>query len=373
MKLIPNDFLNSRVTNLMFVFLLVPSSFYIYGFFPAPYYLSFVIALFFLVFFRKKIVISHDDFIVFLIGFVFFVYIFSTSIRSNYNELVFYLMSMIVLSLTLLLKNSYNAIQKLRLLKFFLFFSATLFSFDLAYRIATPDLEYLLAIKKQGVEFRWFYAYKHSFLFQDSNFSALVLSAIVMLVISKRCLLSRKCYFIYLSVFLLLLIMTFSRSSIISTVFVILCLIFTSKVKGYIGRYLLLFPISFLVTIFIYLKISDFSSLSVDASLFTKFYLLHVFLDSFANISAFDMVFGWGLGNSINQAGVAAHNLYFTIIWELGFVGLILYSLFFISLIIKYPMMLPCFLVVSISSLSFGLMFPPLFAVYSMFILTNDR
>ena len=353
-----------------FLFLIVPSSFYIFGFFPAPYYIFFVIS-FLILFFNKGVVrINGYDYLIFFITFIFIIYISSTAAKSNYNEMVSYIMSLIMLAMTFIFKAALSDVQKIKLLKYFIFFSSVVYSVDLCYRLLTPNISYLDAIELQGVNFRWFYAYKHSFIFQDSNFSGLVLSVIAILVYSSKRFYSHRVYLYYNFIFILLLFFTFSRAAIISYVFVMIMILFFQFVKKLEYRVLVVLFFSIITILSYYLFLSDIEI--DDASVTIKIMMFKLLESSFESLSVSNFLFGWGLGKTVHYIGFSAHNLYITLFFELGFLGVGLYIFLFSLIIVRYKKMLPCFVVFSISSMSFGVFFPPLFAVFSLYIIMNE-
>jgi len=189
-------------------------------------------------------------------------------------------------------------------------------------------LELLLRIAFSG-NFGSFYDYKQSFFFTDSNFSSFIILFFLMFAIflkNKKVLDIGNIRFIIL---FLLLLMTFSRASILAFIVSYLFLISSKKYRTP------LFVI--FISTYIYFSyrlvgkyISGESFVDVDGSFNTKFYFISIAINDYPLVPLVNKIFGIGLNNFFYYSdGFFAHNIFVTFLYEFGFLGFLIF-LFFI-------------------------------------------
>lgn len=172
-----------------------------------------------------------------------------------------------------------------------------------------------------------FYDYKHGWFHFDSNFTGLIIALFLMFsfFLQKEriyCLSKIK----YLILFVLLCA-TFSRASIFAFVVSYLVLRYT-------GRFLTVFSIVFagVASYTFYVMMTRFiegdSFVDIDGSFNTKFYFIELAIQSYDQLDSINKIFGIGLANFDYYAGVFAHNVIITLIYEFGILGTILFLLF---------------------------------------------
>ncbi|PMO94712.1 hypothetical protein BCS89_03960 [Vibrio splendidus] len=353
--------------SLAFFFLINFSSLYISDFFPAPYYIFFIAGLIVFLSGIKEFEISRDNIFLLVVLIIFLLVIFLSGYIGRYNEVTIYAIATCLIVFTL------SAISRISLenAKFIIisFFVINLFVYmgDAIYRFSTPNLDYLEIIRKQGVEFRWFYAYKHSYLYTDSNFSGLFLAIASISIIQHRRIFGR-CFALLIGAYSVLLLLTFSRASIIAFFIGLLYLLF--RRLSYEAKLITVTTLSLLSPLFLVLSgFFDFH----DTSFTSKIEIVDSFFNILGNEGALSLLFGWGLGNSFLYLGHSAHNLFITIFLELGVIGFVLFILVFSWILLKYELTRPVILVFFISSLSFGFLFSAYISVISLTMLSQVK
>lgn len=186
--------------------------------------------------------------------------------------------------------------------------------FELFFRILNPDSS------EHG-----FYRFKDSFFYFDSNFTGLVLCAFLVFFYYLK---NENIYDIGRLSFLilfLLLILTFSRASIIAFIFSIV-------LYKTFGKYFKIFSIFILLIIFYasIILINIFSGgenfANIDGSFNSKFSIINNAIKIYTDLPFILKLTGIGLANFYNYAGVFAHNIAVTLIFEFGIIGFILFA-----------------------------------------------
>ncbi|EKF9639059.1 hypothetical protein O1C50_003321, partial [Vibrio cholerae] len=170
--------------------LAIPCGLYIYGFFPAPYYISFVLGSAILAA-SLQAKISRVFLGILIVNLILFISLFSIS---KINVWSYYFIGMVALHFILCFQRNLNEEQIKRVIIYTVVFSVLLVMIDTILRFSFPRESYIDAITVHGNEDLMFYAYKHSFLFQDSNFVGLFILSIYFLF--KNC----KQFFLYSNV-----------------------------------------------------------------------------------------------------------------------------------------------------------------------------
>ncbi|MEP9147272.1 hypothetical protein ABKT18_04140 [Enterobacter hormaechei] len=346
---------------LFYYFWSVPCGFYIFGFFPAPYYLSFLLGVFFLTICGVKKI----DINTFLLFFVNISYFSLLLIYSKVNVWSYYFIGILTFLLLVSLRGNLTIAQANSIICKTVKFSIALLSMDTILRFAFPREAYLEKIQEQGHVDFIFYGYKHSFLFQDSNFIGLFALSIYFLVRNNINLFKYQKLIICLLI--AILVLTFSRAAIISCTLVEFIILFTRSRLNFRSKVFIVMML-FLPVLYALLNIVSHSS---DQSFESKFMLIHKFLKTFSEADLGQILFGWGLDNTRDHWGIAAHNLYNTLLLETGLFGfcLVIVSILYCSMInkrTKYHV-----LSLGIASLSFGLIFTPILIPLALNIISN--
>lgn len=221
---------------------------------------------------------------------------------------------------------------KINTINSFLNICILFFLLEMLWRITNPVyiIENRDVIPEDGSG--WFYPYKFSsFMFQDSNFVALHLFCLfsITLFLKER---------IKMLLFYILILLTFSRSVIISTTLIFIAYQITMlKYFKYIK--LLFYPMFISLIIYLYYIYQSLASgeLFSDGSFLTKFNIINNAINySINNFTIHDYVFGIGLGNSYDFINMGAHNILVILFFETGILGFIIYLLHIITIYTSY-------------------------------------
>ncbi|YCI82839.1 hypothetical protein M1D83_06605 [Enterobacteriaceae bacterium] len=287
-------------------------------------------------------------------------------IHSKINVWSYYFIGLLTFLLIIALRHSISVMQTKALIIKTVYFSIGLISIDTLLRFKYPRSAYLDHIYDQGQLDYVFYGYKHSFLFQDSNFVGLFAISIYFLFRAHRMLFQYKKTTMLVTI--LMIALTFSRAAIISLIIVeILILIDKVKIKSSLKVVIFLFLLAPGIIL-----INDIINNINDESFKSKFLLLHNFLTTLSEGDIINLLFGWGFDNTRDYWGIAAHNLYNTLILETGVIGFLLICFciiycFLINTSTKYHL-----LAIGITSLSFGLIFTPIFVPLALNIISQN-
>lgn len=345
-----------------YFFISVFCGFYIFGFFPAPYYVFLCIGLFFI----SVSKIKHVDLNVIIIMCCVITYMIVLLSYSKINVWSYYFIGLLTFFAIIALRDNLSVIQKKMVTRKTISFSTLLVLIDTIYRFKFPRAEYLSAIEEQGKLDYIFYGYKHSFLFQDSNFVGLFILSVYFLFRENTYLYKNKK--LMMLIIITLIIFTFSRAALVALIFTeVLRFLCRIKVDNRIKAVLSLLMIVPLVH-----AIVDVINHISDASFESKFMLLYKFWGTIEQRELIELTFGWGLDNTRDHWGIAAHSLFNTMIIEMGLVGFILIILSMLYCWSLNKKTCYHFIGLSIAFLSFGLIFTPFFIPLGLNIIMRD-
>ncbi|WP_115102333.1 O-antigen ligase family protein [Hafnia alvei] len=176
------------------------------------------------------------------------------------------------------------------------------------------------------------YAFKSSLFYFDSNFTGLVIITFFSLFLYLKNNLDLKLKYSKV-VLILFSVLTFSRAVYVT----LFAMLYAFRKPAHIkGRSLVVILSTILVFTYMIVRyVVDKSSFSnIDGSFNSKFYIVNRAIDFYSTQPLSVHLFGIGLGNTEQLLGIFAHNIFVTMIIELGFVGSLLF-LFFIYYSIK--------------------------------------
>ncbi|QDK99219.1 hypothetical protein FM020_15575 [Acinetobacter tandoii] len=176
-----------------------------------------------------------------------------------------------------------------------------------------------------------FYKYKDSVLYYDSNFTGIILSVFLMFFVylkkNKIYDIGNICFLIYF----LFLILTISRASIFAFIFSYICVVFFGKYFKYFAVIVLSISLYFAIKM-VNMYLNGESFIDIDGSFNSKFYIISQAIDLYGGLPILLKFFGIGLANFASYAGIFAHNIVVTFVFELGFFGSFLFIIYFIYL-----------------------------------------
>ncbi|MBJ9937545.1 hypothetical protein [Acinetobacter pittii] len=173
-----------------------------------------------------------------------------------------------------------------------------------------------------------FYDYKASFFFSDSNFTSFVILFFLMFSMflkDKGIWDLGKIKFLIL---LFLLVMTFSRASIISF---FISYIFSKSSSKFRTPVFIIFLAAYFYSSYLLVNkyIAGNSYVDIDGSFNSKFYIISVAIDNYSLMPYYNKLFGIGLSNFTYYAdGRFAHNMLVTLVYEFGILGSLSFILF---------------------------------------------
>lgn len=173
-----------------------------------------------------------------------------------------------------------------------------------------------------------FYDFKWGFFYFDSNFSALIILLFIMFSVFLKV---NRIYEIGLIRFLMLiflLITTFSRAAIFAFIVSYILLRYTKKIISYLS---VVFG-SLLIYVFykmVLIYLSGESFVGIDGSFNSKFYLISVAIDNYAELPLINKFFGIGMANfPYFSDGIFAHNMLITLFYEFGYFGILFFIIY---------------------------------------------
>ena len=334
--------------------LVVFSGFYLTRLVPvSPIYFVFVLS-FFIVLWGSMIVGKQHFHPLSLPVIVYFLYLI-VSQPFNHPDLNTLLNVLFSLAYLITILNTATSISKADLIRFskiFILFTILLLTVEATWRLSHPvdlvqmalnrekfkDTEQLflqsdkaadeLSLSGNGeAEKNLFYAFKFSsIMFQDSNFVGTYgLIAFFFYLFLWREKFMKSSIPLYLLGFLILL--TLSRSAILTIPLTLLLLNVTKKNSSIISKVLFFF-------LLLIGSVLLFQKVATDESFLSKFRIFSLAVNYLNNISYIDLINGIGFGNTVNYLGIGAHNLFLTHLLESGIIGLLLFlitNLMFIS------------------------------------------
>jgi hypothetical protein len=163
----------------------------------------------------------------------------------------------------------------------------------------------------------WFYRYKQSLLFGDSNSVGIALLCLIGIMLAFRKQFRRR----HLLFAYLLLLATFSRASIVAAVVQFLIYKFWRWRRWILGAIVLSSPFVLFRLLSWYIDLGSQASGNVDASFVSKLFIIQSMIEIYSGADLVQRLFGIGSGNMQYLAGIAAHNILVAFVLELGFVG----------------------------------------------------
>ncbi len=167
-----------------------------------------------------------------------------------------------------------------------------------------------------------FYLYKASLFFFDSNFVGIEILCLLAIMFAFRKEIGRKRWLLAY----LLLLATLSRASIAAGI----CQLVIYKLWRW--RVWTLFGLLAAQVIAIYQLFASYTTQGsqaihdMDGSLASKFFILSLMTETYHRADAAQRLFGIGVGNLFNLAGIFAHNIVATFVLELGLGGSVLFA-----------------------------------------------
>lgn len=205
-----------------------------------------------------------------------------------------------------------------------------------------------------------FYSLKYSVLYFDSNFTGLVILGLCSFLLYLKYI-QQYDLKIQRRILYFLLLATFSRAAIVAMMVTRLGLANPKKIKSRSYIMLACAAVIFGIMAIEYIYQSE-SFAGIDGSFNSKFYIINQAVAFYETQPFIVHLFGIGLGNTAQFIGIFAHNMYVTLILEMGWIGTTLFVLYvFYTLKISNGHAMYIWLPVFISGIS-------LFSAYSPFI-----
>lgn len=310
-------------------FLVVFSGFFITSLPLSPIYFSFLLSLFFL-FISLFNIKTYNLGLSFYLAFSFFIYLSFSQLflNPNLSTYVNYTFSIFCYILSYLFLPRIELNKIITISKYFINFSIPLLIFESFYRITNPI--FFTDFESKGKENLFFYYYKvNSIMYQDSNYVAVFILSLLTFSFFLKQSINVKLKIQQFILFVLLML-TISRSAII-TFFIFIFFISTRKkiFKNKLFFSLVIFFIILTITFFI----NEISK--SDESLAARFTIIESTVEYLSRADFINIVFGSGLGNSVNVIGIGGHNLFVTFIIETGFLGTLFFIFFLLATLIK--------------------------------------
>jgi len=285
----------------------------------SPVYISVLVALI-LLFSLYKDSQLYVDKIVYLLVFC-MIYYASYFLRQNLEiNLAFGIVfSYLVFILIMVFGYQYDKEELIKVSFVMIDISIFVLIFECVYRLAHPVYEYNF-YDLHGNDL-WFYWYKYSsIMYLDSNFVGLQIISLIgfILVLSFYV---KKNILLRIVLLLVLLVLTFSRASILSIIVMLLFYIY----RRYFMKQRVLLVLAVLLMYFIYTYTND-DIILMDNSYLSKFYIIEVAVEKIRSMSITELMFGYGFGQAENKLNIGAHNIIVLLLFETGIIGL---SVFF--------------------------------------------
>ncbi len=261
----------------------------------------------------------------------------------------------------------------LKYFKYSIYISVYLLIIDTIYRLLNPSIPNYIEINYIP-EDRWFYLYKYnSILFRDSNTSALIALSLFFSTLALRIdkkLFSRTSYILTSLLLVGLIILSFSRASIIGFLLGLLYyffLLYSNRLKN-IYKYYIYVCVLILFSSFAFFLFELFKH---DPSFLSKLLILKRSIDFVFESDTIKLLFGIGLQKSKEILGIYTHNLFITAYIEGGFIFGVIFSLFFIYVYLRYPNARILLVPVFITSMSYYLYLGAPFLFVPLSIIVN--
>lgn len=341
------------------------SGFYLAGVTVAsPIYIVFVISMFFLfvlVLSSKVIIVEKHIFLAFLFSFL----LFNQFLLTDFNFAVGVLITFLYPFIFFIYLQNCKLKGLSNTLDFSIYLTGGLIVVDGVWRVFHPDLTMDTSkLEEKGILFQIFKT--NSLMFIDSNFVGVLSVCLISLYLWSLLALKRKLSITLISILLLGLILTWSRAAFVGAIISIVLFYFYRNYlfKIFISAIIIIsFP--FLLTVIV----DKFQS---DISFASKFLILDKSYQYLQLANWWDLIFGVGAGQGETAIGMGTHNLFSTVIIELGLIGFLVYFLLMFLLVIKVKcfrllLILP-FLVISLSATSLSIPYFYIFLLMAMYL-----
>lgn len=307
--------MNKNLNYLSSFFCFVFSSFFLSQLIFSPIYILSAIGLiFYLIYLLHRPYFLFDTISIYVFLILIINCVSQFYFKSQFNVIAGFIFSLFLLIIVQNTFRNLNINQIINLSKKMFICSTVIFALDTIYRFTAPAPLFI-----HNDDF-WFYKYKtNSIMYGDSNFVGLNILILLSFYHYLKKYYNYKQKPIYY-ILLCLLILTFSRASIISYGLLIIFLNVGKRFKYIV----VLLSLAILWRIF-----------SSDGSFISKLFIIDVFYSYYSNASYSEKLLGVGFGNSINVIGIGAHNLIVGYLLETGFITFLLLLLLWYSLTLK--------------------------------------
>jgi len=239
----------------------------------------------------------------------------------NYLTPFLFLTSLLIGPAMMLLARSFPPAHLDRLMSRIIHWVLVFLSIECVSRIIFSP--YMPAVTKANVTDS-FYLYKASLFFFDSNFAGIEILCLLAIMFAFKDTIGQKKWLLAY----LLLFATFSRASIAAGI----CQLVVYKLWRW--RIWTLFGLLIAQVIVIghlfmsYATQGSEAIHDIDGSLSSKFFILTLMTEIYRQADAAQRLFGIGVGNLFNLAGIFAHNIVATFVLELGVSGSLLFVVY---------------------------------------------
>lgn len=243
-------------------------------------------------------------------------------------------------------------------------------SADTIYRLANPTmptLEGFAAVENDAS--LWFYPYKFGgLMFADSNTTGLVAMILLFLLLGSRFSLGIRRFRWDTWALIVLVFLSFSRSAIIATFFsmIIVHVRYLNQRQKIIFGWLILYPgmmIAALAILWYFMP---------DGSLTSKFYILSLLNQHITSSNPMTLMFGIGLGKSIDLFGIHTHMLFVTYFVDGGLISLLSFIVFLLAYVRRYDYVIILPVLIASASYFLYLGTPFLFAPLAIYANIED-
>ena len=250
--------------------------------------------------------------------------------EKNYVTPFLFLTSLLIGPTMMLLARSYPPALLCRLMPRIIHWVLVFLTIECVTRLIFSP--YMPAVSEADVSDS-FYLYKASLFFFDSNFAGIEILCLLAIMFTFREAIGRKRWLLAY----LLLFATFSRASIAAGI----CQLVVYKLwRWRIWTLFGLLATQGIVIVHLFTSYATQGSEAIhdiDGSLTSKFFILSLMTDIYRQADAAQRIFGIGVGNLFNLAGIFAHNIVATFVLELGIGGSLLFATYVWILSRKCP------------------------------------
>jgi hypothetical protein len=238
--------------------------------------------------------------------------------EKNYLTPVLFLASLLIGPTMMLLARSYPPAHLCRLMPRIIHWVLVFLTIECVSRLIFSP--YMPAFSEADASDS-FYHYKASLFFFDSNFAGIEILCLLAIMFAFRESIARKKWLLAY----LLLFATFSRASIAAGI----CQLLVYKLwRWRIWTLFGLLAAQGIVIVHLFTSYATQGSKAIhdiDGSFTSKFFILSLMTDIYRQADTVQRIFGIGVGNLFNLAGIYAHNIVATFVLELGIGGSFLF------------------------------------------------